>query len=63
MSSKSIERKRGKTFDYLTKAIIVGDSEVGKTSLMLRYCDDKFMFAQKATLGNPFSLLSLSNIQ
>jgi len=53
--SKAPALKPAKTFDYITKAIIVGDPEVGKTSLMLRYCDDKFMFAQKATLGKPFS--------
>jgi len=56
MSSKSPALKPARTFDYITKAIIVGDSEVGKTSLMLRYCDDRFLFAQKATLGILISL-------
>lgn len=33
------------------KILIIGDQAVGKTSFIIRYCDDKFMESYTATIG------------
>jgi len=42
----------------LYKVLIIGDSNVGKTSLLNRYCDDNFQGSLIATVGE--STLSIS---
>ena len=37
--------------DYLLKILILGDSSVGKTCLLLKYCDDKFIPNHMPTIG------------
>jgi len=32
--------KRNKEYDYLFKLVIIGNSGVGKSSILLRYSDD-----------------------
>jgi small GTP-binding protein len=44
----------GKSFDYLFKVVIIGDSSVGKTSIMLRQCEDKFNLSTMSTIGVDF---------
>lgn len=36
---------------YLIRLLIVGDTSVGKTSLLIRYNDNKFLKNQKSTIG------------
>lgn len=43
-------------FDYLFKVLVVGDSTVGKTSLLNRYVHDVFGKDYKATMGVDFAL-------
>ena len=38
----------------LSKVIILGDSAVGKTSLLNSYVDQKFLQSYKATVGADF---------
>jgi len=42
--------------DFLAKVIIVGDSGVGKTNLLTKYCDNEFEDAYVATIGIDFKL-------
>lgn len=36
---------------YLIRLLIVGETGVGKTSLLVRFHENNFIFAQKATIG------------
>ncbi|XP_044144373.1 LOW QUALITY PROTEIN: ras-related protein Rab-7L1 [Bufo gargarizans] len=44
------------SFDYLFKVLVVGDSAVGKTSLLNRYVHDVFGKDYKMTMGVDFAL-------
>ena len=39
-------------YDWLVKLLIIGDSGVGKTNILLRACDDKFVPSHLMTIGN-----------
>ena len=41
---------------YISKVVILGDPQVGKTSLILRYVDNKFDESYKMTLGFDISI-------
>lgn len=41
----------GETFDYLQKIVIIGDSGVGKSNLLLRYAAGCFVENHTATIG------------
>ena len=43
--------KPAESYDYTTKIITLGDSEVGKTCLLVRYCQDKFTTETAPTVG------------
>ena len=49
---------KGAAFDYLIKLILIGDSGVGKTCLLLRFADDNYTSAHISTIG----MIRVSNI-
>ena len=42
--------------NYIIKILTLGDTEVGKTSIVLRYSDDKFHDSKIATIGIDFKI-------
>jgi GTPase SAR1 family protein len=40
-----------KNYDYMSKVLIIGDSGVGKTNILMRLCDNNFMASHLMTIG------------
>jgi Ras-related protein Rab-8A len=51
----------GKTpaFDFLFKLLLIGDSGVGKSCLLLRFCDDSFVPSFITTIGIDFKIRTI----
>ncbi|EAR96030.1 Ras family small GTPase (macronuclear) [Tetrahymena thermophila SB210] len=49
-----MQRPKDTEYDWIFKLLIIGDSGVGKTNLLLRFCDDKFATSHLATMGIDF---------
>ena len=44
------------SYDFMVKLLIIGDSGVGKTNILLRACDNKFIPSHLMTIGKLFIL-------
>ena len=51
---------RQQPFDYLLKLIIIGDSEVGKTCLLLRFSEENFQNSHITTIGIDFKIRTIN---
>jgi Ras-related protein Rab-8A len=40
----------------IVKIVIIGDSGVGKTNILLRFCDNDFKMSYSATIGVDFKI-------
>ena len=60
-SSKSrVAKKKTKQFDYTFKIVMIGDSGVGKSCILLRFADDKFNENFYATIGVDFRFKNIT---
>ena len=46
--------------DVTVKLVIIGDSGVGKTNVLLRFCDDEFKLNYVATIGVDFKVKTIN---
>jgi GTPase SAR1 family protein len=46
-------------FDWLIKLLVVGDSGVGKTNILLRCCEDQFLTYNLSTIGITLKKITL----
>ena len=51
---------KSKQFDYTFKIVMIGDSGVGKSCILLRFADDKFNENFYATIGVDFRFKNIT---
>ncbi|CEM00827.1 unnamed protein product [Vitrella brassicaformis CCMP3155] len=63
MSSAAAGSAPASQYDHLFKLLLIGDSGVGKSSILLRFTDDEFNERQLSTIGVDFKVkyMSLNN--
>jgi small GTP-binding protein len=50
----SKEHREGRGHDLLAKVLVIGDGGVGKTALITRFTEDRFLVSYTATIGVDF---------
>ena len=45
--------------EYLVKLIVIGDCAVGKTNILMRYCENVYKTNSTATIGVDFKVKSI----
>ena len=56
----SFKELENEVYDYIFKVVIVGESGVGKSSLIKRFCDESFSLDLKPTIGVEFESKTLA---
>ena len=49
--STEVEIDSARQFDLVYKVLIIGDSSVGKTALLTRFCEGRFQSSFMSTVG------------
>lgn len=52
----SVREANSKAFHYLIKVLLIGDSSVGKSCILMRFCSDEFTPSFIATIGIDFKI-------
>lgn len=55
MGDSNKKKYRVDEYDYLFKVVLIGDSEVGKSNLLLRFTRDEFNLESRSTIGVEFA--------
>jgi Ras-related protein Rab-8A len=58
-SSSNGQLVKGRSYHYLLKILLIGDSGVGKSCLLLRFADDSFTTSYITTIGIDFKIKNL----
>lgn len=59
MMPKSHSNNKSEPYDYMIKLIIIGDSGVGKTNILTRFCENIFKDSHVATIGVDFNVRTI----
>ena len=51
--------RKDEIYDYMVKLIIIGDSGVGKTNILTRFCENEFKETHVATIGVDFNVKTI----
>lgn len=51
---------RNQSYDCLIKLLVIGNSGVGKTNMLLKYCEGNFMTSHLTTIGIDFKTKSFN---
>lgn len=52
-------RKQADKYDYLVKVVIIGDTAVGKTNILLRYVNEEYKMSHITTIGVDFKIKTI----
>ncbi len=50
---------KNQNYDYLIKLLVIGNSGVGKTNMLLKFCDNNFMSSHLTTIGIDFKIKTI----
>jgi small GTP-binding protein len=59
MNNSQALKTGDKDYDYFAKVVIVGDSAVGKTNLLLRFVNGEYVTTHITTIGIDFKVKTL----
>jgi small GTP-binding protein len=51
--------QKNQNYDYLIKLLVIGNSGVGKTNMLLKFCDNNFMSSHLTTIGIDFKIKTI----
>ena len=52
-------KSKGADYDCVLKFLVIGDNGVGKTCLLLKFCEDSFTNVHLTTIGIDFKLKNI----
>ena len=58
-NTNSQSMKKDQSYDYLIKILVIGDSGVGKTNMLLRFAENNFMTSHLSTIGIDFKIKTI----
>ena len=54
------KRRDEQKYDYLVKLVIIGDTAVGKTNILLRYVNEEYKMSHVTTIGVDFKIKTIN---
>ena len=54
------KRRDDERYDYLVKLVIIGDTAVGKTNILLRYVNEEYKMTHITTIGVDFKIKTIN---